>query len=267
VIEDNHLDWTRDAGLFVLADGAGGAAAGEVASYIATTVIVDELSDLLTTLVAHTPEDVGIDLGPLADSTGGSDGAGAGLEADLSFVKPSSDEIETALEEAVEAAQQAIRTYAAETGTDLHTTVVAGVYNDGRFRYAWTGDSRAYVLNTERGRFESLTRDYSRVREQEDDDLIDETEAMVHPDRNRITNALGLPDADVIVDTGDVKLYRGDVLLLTSDGLIDAYPSLSAPARGVRQRRRLPEVQSGRKDRKLCRDRRRDRGDLVDESR
>jgi serine/threonine protein phosphatase PrpC len=229
VVEDNHLNRTRDAGLFVLADGAGGADTGEVASYIATTVVLDELSDYLTPIAASSPGDLGIALGEQfePDTTEGgdetpADGAESHTTRTLVFEEPTAAEIEQALEDAVEAAQQAIQAYAAESGDTLYTTIVAGLYNDGTFQYAWVGDSRAYVLNTDGERLEPLTVDHSKVQEMEERGDIDETAAMVHPEGNKISNALGIQS--MRIDTGEVALYEGDTVVMTSDGLIDAYP-------------------------------------------
>lgn len=226
VMEDNHLNQTRDAGLFVLADGAGGEDAGEVASYIATSVIINELSELLYSLIGNSPSQIGIDLGDqfYESESEETDGGVSTVPDSAAFIpeKPSGDEIRDALETATMSAHRTIRRYASETGKQPATTVVAGIYHDGTLDYIWAGDSRAYVLNTSAERLDLLTKDHSHVQEMEDAGVIDETEAMVHREGNKIKSALGIPDPTI--ETASIDLYEDDILVFTSDGIIDAYP-------------------------------------------
>jgi protein phosphatase len=78
------------------------------------------------------------------------------------------------------------------------------------------GDSRGYLLRD--GELTQLTEDHSLVGEMERDGRITAEEALFHPQRAVITRALGL-DSDVEVDHFEVLPYRGDRLLLCSDGL------------------------------------------------
>jgi serine/threonine protein phosphatase PrpC len=201
----------RSASVFVLADGAGGHDAGDAASYIATTVVAEQLAPIAVRAVRRRPEpfDVDIDRAVLPDRLG---------EA----------EIEAAIENAVVDAHREIISYADESGTQSYTTIVAGVYADGRLHYGWVGDSRAYVVNEARKSIARLTKDHAVVQEMEDDGKIDAVEAHVHPNGNEITRALGGsgyedPErATVDVDTRTVRLFAEDTVLVTSDGLIDA---------------------------------------------
>jgi len=137
-------------------------------------------------------------------------------------------EIEAAIENAVVDAHREIIRYADESGTQSYTTIVAGVYADGRLHYGWVGDSRAYVVNEARESIARLTKDHAVVQEMEDEGEIDAVEAHVHPNGNEITRALGGsgyedPErATVDVDTRTVRLFAEDTVLVTSDGLIDA---------------------------------------------
>jgi hypothetical protein len=102
-----------------------------------------------------------------------------------------------------------------------------------RLHYGWVGDSRAYVVNLgdrePDQRVTRLTTDHSEVERLVEQGKIDEVEAHVHRRSNRITRALGgtrtedPATSSIEVDTASVPLYADDVLLLTSDGLIDAY--------------------------------------------
>lgn len=243
VFEDEHLDDSRDVGAFVLADGAGGEERGDVASYIATTAILERLSANLYPLLASEPDEVGVDLSdvasdPPSSSTPGSAASGTGPGDDESVLEAlvpgrlSPAAIESLLEKAVQTAQRRILAYAREASVDnVYTTVVAGIYADGRLHYAWVGDSPAFVVNAEAERIDRLTEDHSRVRELEREGLVDDAEAKVHLEGNAISRALGgkashSPDRAVEVDTNSVPLYETDVVLFTSDGLVDAYPHI-----------------------------------------
>ncbi|MFC6872657.1 protein phosphatase 2C domain-containing protein [Halobellus marinus] len=222
VFDDIHRSTEREAGVFVVADGAGGEDAGDVASYLATSVISEDLAEYVVTTLTEDPSDADIDI-PAEVSPGGD------------RIDP-----ETAIEEAVQAAQARIVEYAKAAEDEnadpnnpfrAYTTVVAGIYDGERLHYGWVGDSRAYVINTAAERISPLTKDHSEVQALEDAGAVNETEALVHPDSHKIRRAVGGtsfsdPENGVEVDTGSVPVYEDDVLLFTSDGLIDAYPDI-----------------------------------------
>ena len=196
------------AEIVVVADGAGGHDAGEVASYLAVNRVVERLVEAVTTPTAH-------DLSSLEG------------RIDAPF-RATPAEVEEAIEAAIEAANEDILSFCAEERTEAHTTVVAGVRIGGRLHYGWVGDSRAYVLNAIRDEIVPLTTDHAVVQRLRDAGEIDDVEALVHPRGNEITRALGgsgqqdPETATVGVETATVPLYREDVLLVTSDGLLDA---------------------------------------------
>src|SRR5205807_2820728 len=101
-------------------------------------------------------------------------------------------------------------------GTTL--TAVALVNEDGEERLAVVnvGDSRAYLL--QQGELEQLTEDHSLVEQLVREGQLTPEEAQVHPQRSIITRALGL-DPEVEIDTWELTPYRGDRILLCSDGL------------------------------------------------
>jgi len=209
--EPADLPANRSAGVFVLADGAGGHDAGDVASYIATTVVAENLAPVAIHAARSHPEEFDIDIPPA--------------------VQPETmgpEDIQTGLENAIIKAHREIIRYADESGTQSYTTVVAGVFADGRLHLGWVGDSRAYLVNEAREEIVRLTKDHAVVEERADHGEIDDVEAHVHPDGNQITRALGGsghedPDrAMVDVDTRSVRLFAEDTVLATSDGLIDA---------------------------------------------
>jgi len=211
--EDDDRSWPRNRSVatFALADGAGGYEAGDAASYIATTVIVDALSDVATQAARANPDDFDV---PLPES--------------VATDPPTPADIQTALEDAITEAHREILRYTRETGKRAYTTAVAGLCFGGRCYYAWVGDSRAYLINEARETIELLTKDHGVVAQLRDRGDIDDVEAHVHPRGNEITRALGGaadgdPDtATITVDSNVVEMYAEDVLLVTSDGLIDA---------------------------------------------
>ncbi|WP_058995461.1 PP2C family serine/threonine-protein phosphatase [Haloarcula sp. CBA1127] len=209
--DDSGLPMNRSAGVFVVADGAGGHDAGDIASYITTTIVAEQLAPVAIRTARSYPGGFDVD-----------------VARDVLPDPPGERELETAVAEAMTAAHREIIRYASETGTQSYTTVVAGIYADGKLHYGWVGDSRAYVVNSARETISPLTRDHAVVQEWVDSDEIDPVEAHVHPNGNEITRALGGsgyedPDeATVGVDTRTVRLYAEDTVLATSDGLIDA---------------------------------------------
>ncbi len=208
---DDERPMNRSTAAFVLADGAGGHDAGDAASYIATTAVAERLAPVAIRAARSHPDqfDVDVDRSVLPEPLG-------------------EEDVQTAVEDAILDAHREIIRYAAASGTQSYTTVVAGVYADGHLHYGWVGDSRAYVVNAARETIARLTKDHAIVQEREDAGDIDDVEAHVHPEGNQITRALGgsgyedPEQAAVEVDTRSVRLYAEDTVLVTSDGLVDA---------------------------------------------
>lgn len=97
----------------------------------------------------------------------------------------------------------------------MGTTVVAATLIDGYLYVANVGDSRLYLLNQE---IEQITTDHSLVEEMIRVGELQRKDARSHPDRNIITRAIGVR-TPVKIDFFDVKLEKGDKILLCSDGL------------------------------------------------
>lgn len=226
VFENHHRQSSHPVGVFALCDGVGGEASGDVASFLAAGTIRNTLSDAILGSGTNRPERFGIE---------GVDGAvptaafetksEAGDDAPLSEAW-----IRARMQEAIDAAHQEIQAYADEIDGRPATTAVVGVYFDGRLHYGWVGDSRIYVINAKHGQMDQLTRDHAVTNELLDrGDIEDEVFARVHEDTTAITNALGgsaYGSPTVDVEFGSVDLYADDIVLLTSDGLIDAYPDI-----------------------------------------
>jgi len=171
--------------LFLVADGMGGAAAGELASAMAADLIFGHM------------------LGTWSKEP----------EAEISVGR-----FTLRLREAVELANLQIHTYAKEhpevrgMGT---TATVAGIYGENLY-LAQVGDSRAYLVRG--GAAVQLTKDQSLTQRLVDAGELTEEEAETSARRNIILQALG-PDPRIRVDLTFQELRRNDILVLCSDGL------------------------------------------------
>ena len=176
-------------GLFVVADGLGGHAAGEVASQIVV--------DTIARFVGETLE---------KDRTWPQE-----YDPSLSY---DGNRLRVALLLSDQAIAEDIRRIP-ERET-MGSTVVAGLFHGARVTLAHVGDSRAYLLNPEGIR--QVTRDHSWVAEQVANGVLTPSEARVHPFRNVITQALGNA-GELEIEVQDLELGKSDRLLLCSDGL------------------------------------------------
>src|SRR6266568_4690236 len=169
--------------LFVVADGMGGAAAGEVASEMATETIYRQMVRAWGGEREATPQ-----------------------------------RFAYRLKEALEVANGHIHAYAKahpEVRGMGTTTTAVGVLGD-HFYLTQVGDSRAYLIRN--GQAVQLTRDQSLMQRLVEAGELTEEEAAKSERRNIILQALG-PDARVKVDLTHQEVRRGDILVLCSDGL------------------------------------------------
>lgn len=166
-------------GLFIVADGMGGHAAGEVASEMAVNIVSKELGSL----------------------RGLSDGEAAAK-----------------MRTAIRKANAAIfdRTLAEHDKRGMGTTTTVMVLFSRRYLIGQVGDSRAYLLRE--GQLLQLTKDHSYVQEQVDAGLLTPEQARTHPYSNVITRCVGANE-DVAPDVYFGNLEQKDVVLLASDGL------------------------------------------------
>ena len=98
----------------------------------------------------------------------------------------------------------------------MGTTFTAVCIHNKKMYYVHVGDSRIYVFNS--GKLQQLTHDHSYVMDLVKMGQITADEARVHPKRNIITRALGIPE-NIDVDTGIYTVNSGDLILLCTDGL------------------------------------------------
>jgi serine/threonine protein phosphatase PrpC len=176
--------------LFVVADGMGGHAAGEVASRIAV--------DAITEFVALTAGNEEITW-PF------------GLDDSISY---DGNRLKTAIRHANRRVLEATHERAELEG--MATTVAAVLVDGDVANLAHVGDSRIYLWSG--GEITLLTSDHSWVNEQIQTGVISPEQARSHPLRNVVTRALG-GRSDLLVDVQSRRMEGGEVLLLCSDGL------------------------------------------------
>jgi protein phosphatase len=178
--EDNFLaEADERRGVFVVADGMGGHAAGEVASEMAVQIVARHL----------------LPLSSVRD-------AGA---ADL---------VNKSLQDANKAIYDRMRAETDKQG--MGTTASVMVLSDHGYLIGHIGDSRVYLLRD--GGLTQITKDHSYVQEQVDAGLLTPEQARYHPYSNVITRCVGASD-EVEADLYSGEARVGDVFLLASDGL------------------------------------------------
>jgi protein phosphatase len=182
------LDETE--GLFIVADGMGGHAAGEVAAKITVETIGEFIAATRQKEEATWPFK---------------------YNHELQF---NSNRLAIAIEKANERVMSAVAAQPWLKG--MGTTVVAGLLNEKILSLAHVGDSRAYLYRD--GELTRLTDDHSWVHEQVSAGILTEEEAKTHPLKNVVTRALG-GGPSVSPDLREMEFTPGDAFLFCSDGL------------------------------------------------
>lgn len=185
-----------DLGLFVVADGMGGHAAGEVASRVAVAAIE-----------AFAVETAGLDRNRTWPFP---------YEPELAL---EANRLKIGFRLANRKIADAIA--ASESLRGMATTASAVLIGPERTSLAHVGDSRVYRLR--RGTLEQLTHDHSWVEEQVRAGALTASAARQHPWRNIVTRALAGGD-EPDIDTAEVAVEAGDRFLLCSDGLHSVVP-------------------------------------------
>lgn len=171
--------------LAAVADGMGGAAAGEIASR-------EGLASIAVYLFGHWGRF------PASEAT--------------------EEGLFRALVGAAEEASAAVLRYsdADRTARGMGSTLTASVIWNGHLYLCQVGDSRAYLYR--RPYMLQLTKDQTLVNEMINSGFLTQDQARTHPQRSMITQALGCPQP-IKAAIGKVALRRGDRLLICSDGL------------------------------------------------
>ena len=181
----------EDLRLFIVADGMGGHAAGEVASQAVVQGIVAFVE------------------------------ATQAMSPDQTWPIPFDHELSVNANRLRAGFRMGNRRLAAQIASSselqgMATTAVAVLIDGETGTLAHVGDSRAYRLRE--GQLERLTRDHSWVEEQIRVGALSEAAARQHPWRNIVTRALSGSE-DLEVDIQEIALQAGDRLLLCSDGV------------------------------------------------
>lgn len=189
--EDNFLV-DLDTGLFVVADGMGGHAAGEVASEIAVQTVAEVL------LEAEDPE-----------------------ETRLARATPDpQDAIRERLRYAMNQASLRIRRASLEdpARAGMGTTLCVLLIEDGVAHIGHVGDSRIYLFRDDT--LTRLTRDHTVVQQEIDAGRLTPELARIVPHKNILTQSVGY-HGPVEPDTATRPVSEGDLFILCSDGLTD----------------------------------------------
>ena len=201
-IWDNSLSDTIEVSglgtLLVVADGMGGATAGDVASSIA----ISRVRTLFTDLETLPNSDKGI----------------------LEF-----------LNNVIYNAHQSILDESLNNPSKkgMGTTLTLGLIKETKLYLAWCGDSRAYRFSKlgvtikkhyDKDFLQILTSDHSLVWDMVEKGKLTPEEARVHPNSNIITQSLGDAQYTPLPEGKVIELRKGDRILLCSDGLNGMLP-------------------------------------------
>jgi serine/threonine protein phosphatase PrpC len=173
----------------MVADGMGGAAAGEVASRVAISTLVNIVLDVPDWIMKLDER--------VADKL---------MSRAVEYYR----KVDTTLADLVKADPEL---------QGMGTTMTVG-YSIGRDLFvSHVGDSRAYLFRDKK--LKQLTRDHTHVQELVDAGMITREEAATHRLRHVLTNAIGGRDRAIDVDVQRVRLKDGDRLLFCTDGLTE----------------------------------------------
>ena len=163
--------------------------------------------------------DAEFNFGVLADGMGGHEG---GEIASRIVVKCVCRELRAGrpMAEALVQAHHAVRKSAdnGEGKPGMGSTALVLKIDQGQFEIVWVGDSRAYLWDGES--LTQISKDHSLVQHMVDEGSITPEEARIHPQRNYVTQAIGMSDLHSM-EVGRIqgRLYHGQQVLLCSDGL------------------------------------------------
>ncbi len=176
----------RSWGLYIVADGMGGHAAGEVASGLA---IRGAAEAVLSEYLALT------------------------LDVDASYDQ---QQARDTVQRAVTQANYFVLDEGRQRGNDMGSTLTMALVVGDRLTVGNVGDSRTYLLRD--GSLRRISQDHSLVMRLVELGQISEKDIYSHPQRNAVLRSLGDKD-DVEIDIFSERLQSGDALLLCSDGL------------------------------------------------
>jgi serine/threonine protein phosphatase PrpC len=176
-----HNGTIEPCGLFAIADGLGGHAAGELASEL-----------VITSIAQKAPADIVI------------------------LRNPTYENHEDWLNQITQLANQAVYDARQKAGNDMGSTLAMCLIIGTQAYLANVGDSRIYLVNNQS--IKQLTTDHTLVQHMISEGQITEEAALKHPQRNVIYRSLG-EKPSVEADCVSQQLFPQDQLLLCSDGL------------------------------------------------
>ncbi|AFY64845.1 serine/threonine phosphatase [Geitlerinema sp. PCC 7407] len=204
-IESPSGQTVRAQGLYILCDGMGGHAGGEVASALVVEVLRQYFQREWLSLPTQASE---------ASNRGG------GLGEDWRRPLPDEDSIRQAIHLANQAVYDINQANNCSGSGRMGTTLVLVLVQDNRVAVAHVGDSRLYRLSRKRG-LEQVTLDHE-VGQQAILQGVDPEAAYGRPDAYQLTQALGPRDSSYVKpDVQFFDLAEDTILLLCSDGLCD----------------------------------------------
>ncbi len=174
-------------GLFCVADGAGGLGHGELASSIALRAVVSNLME----------------------------------NAVLKELQLEETDTELGIEDVARQAIEYANAQVIESANGGVTTLTVAMLMNGQMVIGHVGDSRAYMV--ENGRPRLLTRDHSYSWRLVEIGQITPEEAMEHPKRNQLWNAVGQGN-NLVIEIDTYPQPHGGYLLICSDGLWGEVP-------------------------------------------
>ncbi len=196
VREQNEDGWLVDVdgGVFAVADGMGGHAAGEEASRIALETVQDIM------LGGIDPDETRV----------------VGVDEDEDTIAATKERLRYCMNQASIRIRRAVEDEPAWTG--MGTTMVMIVVEGEHAHIAHVGDSRAYLFRTDR--LQRLTRDHTVVQQEVDAGRLTPELARTVPHKNILTRSVGY-HGPVEPDVSQRPIQEGDVFLLCSDGVTD----------------------------------------------